>query len=42
MTAAPQYHSIRTQVSKTTLGNGIQLLSVLPLVRRLQSKGDIS
>lgn len=42
MTALLRQHSIRAQVRKPALGNGIQPVDVLPLVRWLASKGHIA
>ena len=42
MTAVLQQHTIRAQLRQPILGHGIQTVDVLPLVRRLASKGDIA
>jgi hypothetical protein len=42
MTALLLQHSIRPQLCGLGFGNGIQSVGVLPLVRRLASKGDIA
>ena len=42
MIAMLRQHSIRPQMRGPALGNGIQPIDVLPLVRRLASKGDIA
>jgi hypothetical protein len=42
MTAMLRRHSIRPQERGPAFGNGIQPVGVLPLVRRLVSKGDVA
>lgn len=42
MTAVLQQQSIGTQTRRSAFGNGIQPVGVLPLSRRLASKGDIA
>ncbi len=42
MTAVLQQQSIEAQTGRPAFGNGTQPVGVLPLNRRLESKGDIA